>query len=78
MSEELETLKFIKHAFERLGIPGIPTKYTSLCLDSIETAFKKQQRKLNLISEVLVDVSKGTYADLNDAINEIREIIENE
>lgn len=44
----------------------------------IETTLKNQKRKLDLIGEILVDVSKGNYADLNDAINEIREVLESE
>ena len=44
----------------------------------IETTLKNQKRKLDLIGEILVDVSKGNYSDLDDAINEIREVLENE
>ena len=44
----------------------------------IETAIKNQKRKLDLIGEVLVDVSKGNYADLNIAIAEIIEVLRNE
>lgn len=44
----------------------------------IESTLKTQQRKLDLIGEILVDVSKGNYADLNDAINEIREVLTDE
>ena len=41
----------------------------------IENALKTNKRKLDLIGEILVDVSKGNYADLNTAIDEIREVL---
>ena len=38
---------------------------------------KEKLQSLDLISEILVDVSKGNYADVNMAIEEIREILTN-
>ena len=41
----------------------------------IETALKTNKKKLDVIGEILVDISKGNYADLNVAIDEIREVL---
>lgn len=53
-------------------------EYTE-CYETVENELKegeKNKKKLMLIGEVLVDVSKGNYTNLNDAIKEIREVLE--
>lgn len=81
MNRELKALETIKN----IPILSTPESTQKIFydkhkkeLDIIENTLKNQKRKLDLISEVLVDVSKGNYADLNDAINEIREVLESE
>ena len=44
-------------------------------LDIIETSLKTNKKKLDVIGEILVDVSKGNYADLSVAIDEIRKVL---
>ena len=56
------------------GISGYELAY----LEIIETELKTNKKKLDLIGEILVDISKGNYADLNTAIDEIREVLEHE
>ena len=41
----------------------------------IERELKDNENKLAIISEILVDISKGNYSDLNIAIEEIREVL---
>ena len=42
---------------------------------TIEQELKDKENKLAIISEILVDISKGNYSDLNIAIEEIREVL---
>lgn len=49
--------------------------YTDKQVDIIEKDLKEKEIKLSLISEILVDISKGNYSDLKDAIKEIREVL---
>ena len=72
MSEELKAIKYLKENKRRHWINGDRSRE---CLDIIENALKSNERKLDLITEILVDVSKGNYADINDAICEIREVL---
>lgn len=44
----------------------------------VETALTTNDRKLAMIDEILVDISKGNYADLNVAIDKIREVFDYE
>ena len=44
--------------------------------ENIEKELKDQRKKLTIISEILVDISKGNYSDLKIAIEEIREVLE--
>lgn len=78
MNKELKALEKIKCIVNYDG--GINQKalgnFHSKEFNIIESALKNQKRKLDLIGEILVDVSKGNYADLNEAINEIREVLE--
>lgn len=85
MNKELEALDTIKRDHiilfpNRMNEDG--SIYTEREFEDefniIETALITNKRKLDVISEILVDVSKGNYADLNDAINEIREVLEDE
>ena len=41
----------------------------------IEKELKDKETKLSIISEILVDISKGNYSDLKVAIEEIREVL---
>ena len=77
MSKELEALERIKkaHYFVDFELDAKISEDYKEELDIIETALKNQKRKLNLIGEVLVDVSKGNYADLSVAIDEIRKVL---
>lgn len=43
--------------------------------EAIEKELRDQRKKLTIIGEILVDVSKGNYSDLKDAIKEIREAL---
>ncbi len=76
MSKELEALEKIQKR-----IYGEIPETADIVDDDlyiIETTIKNQKRKLDLIGEVLVDVSKGNYSDLSVAIDEIREVFEND
>lgn len=82
MNKELTPLEALKELFDiaydkvRSGWEDKPLERKLFVLnDIIEKALKKQKRKLDLIGEVLVDASKGNYTDLNDSINEIREVL---
>ncbi len=41
----------------------------------LEKELKDKENKLTIISEILVDISKGNYSDLKVAIEEIREVL---
>ena len=51
-------------------------KYDLEQFENIERELKDQRKKLTIISEILVDISKGNYSDLKVAIKEIREVLE--
>lgn len=76
--EALEKLGNIDVIYNKNGIEGCYSIKDTDKFEIIETALKSNKRKLDLIGEILVDISKGYYADLNDAINEIREVLEDE
>ena len=80
MSKELESLYTPLQSLNNIRYNYFHDKGGSeleyFWFNRVETALKNQKRKLDLISEVLVDVSKGNYADLNDTISKIREVLE--
>lgn len=79
MSRELKALDTIKNyqVCTNYGLDEYKAIVEVLpnCFNIVEDALKNQKRKLDLIGEVLVDVSKGNYTDLSDAIDEIREVL---
>ena len=77
MKKALQALESIRKTIQQLDY-GFISKEDCEDFQIIETTIKNQKRKLDLIGEILVDVSKGNYANLNDAINEIREVLEDE
>lgn len=50
-------------------------EYTETQVNAIEKELRDQRKKLTIISEILVDISKGNYSDLKVAIKEIREVL---
>lgn len=74
MSKELEALKEAKRHIHVLITTGDWDEIEKQ-LDIVEIAIKADKKKLDIIGEILVDISKGNYADLNVAINEIREVL---
>ena len=68
MSNELE-------AFVRLELNSKRYKGRKQDLDIVFDALKANKKKLDVIGEILVDVSKGNYADLSVAIDEIRKVL---
>ena len=80
MNKKLANIKDLKSAFiSHCKELGCDENYIKACenkFNDIETAFKNQQRQLDLICEVLVDVSKANYANLNVAISDIREVLD--
>lgn len=74
MTEGLKMLKELKEACEtHMGRMVYILQEDKF--ETIEKELKDKENKLSIISEILVDISKGNYADLNDAINEIREVL---
>lgn len=71
MNKALELFENIKFHISCID-PNYDGKVAYEC---IETALITNKRKLDVIGEILVDVSKGNYADVNDAIDEIREVL---
>lgn len=70
MNKGLEALK--EYRSQQQGVNVYADKY----LDIIEKELKDQRKRLTIISEILVDISKGNYSDLKVAIKEIREVLE--
>lgn len=70
MSKELSSLEAFQLFCKELKIEN------SEFAKTIENALKTNKKKLDVIGEILVDISKGNYADLNTAIDEIREELE--
>ena len=77
MSKELEALERIRkaHYFVDFELDAKVSEDYKKELDIIETALKTNKKKLDVIGEILVDVSKGNYADLSVAIDEIRKVL---
>jgi len=76
MTKELKALKDLRE--DAKNHLTSHTHYLNKKLDIIETTLKTNKRKLDVIGEILVDVSKGNYANLNTAIDEIRRVLEDE
>ena len=74
MTEGLKRLKELKEACE-IHMGRMVYILQEDKFETIEKELKEKENKLSIISEILVDISKGNYADLNDAINEIREAL---
>lgn len=70
MTKELEALHLIRVYLDTEGELEMSHE-----LNIIETALKTNKKKLDIIGEILVDISKGNYADLDEAIDDIREVL---
>lgn len=72
MSKGLEALKYLK---ENKRKHWLDNDKSNECLNDIEKELKDQRKKLTIIGEILVDISKGNYSDLKVAIKKIREAL---
>ena len=74
MSKGLKMLKELKEACEtHMGRMVYILQEDKF--ETIEKELKDKENKLSIISEILVDISKGNYSDLKVAIKEIREAL---
>lgn len=74
MSKGLKMLKELKEACEtHMGRMVYILQEDKF--ETIEKELRDQRKKLTIISEILVDISKGNYSDLKVAIKEIREVL---
>lgn len=68
-------LKALKVLYETMPFVFESSRTKMNCYETIEKELRDQRKKLTIIGEILVDISKGNYSDLKDAIKEIREVL---
>ena len=61
---------------EKDSVLASQIRYDLEQFETIEEELKDQRKRLTIISEILVDISKGNYSDLKLAIKEIREVLD--